>query len=139
MRDRLLRLLGFLAASSSIGILLAQFYGIASMRTLSWSVFCPICAVLAVLGLTPTRLTGGEDFRRRLLVGLWAGWWGTVAYDLWRAPFFLLGMKPFRAHPRFGEFLTGLAPDTAWAQAAGWLYHFSNRIAFGVMYAMAVR
>jgi len=130
--------MGLACASTSIGALLAQFYGVASMRLVAGAVFLPACAVLAVLSVTARR-SHCDPFTQRLWGGLWAGWWATVAYDVWRAPFFLLAMNPFKAHPLFGELLTGLPPHDLWAQIVGWLYHFSNGIGFGVMYAMTVR
>ncbi len=133
-----LRFVSFACASTSIGALLAQFYGVASMRVVALTTLLPACVALAGLGVGARRVAGGE-FTRRLLIGLWVGWWATVAYDLWRAPFFLLAMNPFKAHPLFGALLTGLPPQDVWAQVIGWLYHFSNGIGFGVMYMMAVR
>jgi hypothetical protein len=45
------RWMGLVCASTSIGALLAQFYGVASMRLVAGAVFLPARALLAVLGV----------------------------------------------------------------------------------------
>lgn len=130
------RAVGFVCASTSIGALLAELYGIVSLRIGTLAVFLPACAVLTVMGLGGRRLAQ-NDFPRRLWLGLQAGFWATVAYDVWRLPF-LLVMDPFKAHPIFGALITGLPSSSLPAQIVGWSYHASNGVSFAAMYAMAV-
>ena len=132
-----LRVFGVAAASTSIGVLLAEFYQEGSMRPLAQVVLIPAWLALAGAGLI-ARLENG-DFTGRLIAGARAGFWATAAYDLWRAPVVLLAIDPFKAHAMFGELATGWPPEEVGTRVIGWIYHLCNGVGFAIMYAMSVK
>ena len=66
--------------------------------------------------------------------GTLGGLLAAVAYDLYRLPFVLGGAPLFKVFPRFGELLLGSADPRWLVQAIGWVYHFSNGAALGIMF-----
>lgn len=145
------RLIVFVLAASSIACLLADFYGLCPMRFFTPFIFLP--AVIGLIGLALLdRQRGDGQLWRAVSVGLIAGLLAAVAYDGFRLPFVFARewgissvvppMKLFKVFPRFGAMILGQAVEQPFysvsAQVLGWIYHFSNGAAFGVMYmAMA--
>jgi uncharacterized MnhB-related membrane protein len=145
------RFLVFFLAATSIWCLLAEFYGLCSMRTFTFWILFPATALLIAIALLD--LTRGD---RRLfhavIIGAIGGFLAAVAYDLFRIPFVLgaidhvgppwLRLPLFKVFPRFGAMILGqsFTPTqtdsqfTLTAHIVGWIYHFSNGITFGVMY-----
>src|SRR5579859_3047935 len=80
------RIIVFLLASSSLGCLLADFYGVCSMRVFTLMVFLPAAA--ALIGLTVyDAIRGDGRLGWSVLIGLGAGVMAAVAYDVFRLPF----------------------------------------------------
>jgi len=145
------RLLVFTLAASSIGCLLAEFYGLCSMRAFTFAVFLPAAAGLVALALLD-RAKGDGQLQRAVVVGAVAGFVAACAYDLFRLPFVfarewglssvLPPMDLFKVFPRFGAMILGEPveqPDyTLAAHLTGWAYHFSNGVTFGVMYVAVI-
>jgi hypothetical protein len=141
----------FLLASTSIGSLLSEFYGICPMRISALAIFLPSWLGLAGLALWD-RWRGQGRLWTALLVGLAAGLVAAVAYDLFRLPFvfahawhldgILPALKLFKVFPRFGAMLLGQPVEqpaySVAAQTLGWLYHFSNGASFGMMFMALV-
>ncbi len=137
----------FALAATSIACLLADFYGLLSMRAFALLVFVP-----ASLTLTALTVADGLRHDRRLFanvaIGAAAGVAAAAAYDLFRVPFVFadrwglaaalpqLGL--FKVFPMFGAMLLGdPAEQEGYSTAAhllGWAYHFSNGASFGIMY-----
>ncbi len=140
-----------LLASSSIGCLLVEFYGLCSMRLFTLWVFVPAAALLIVWALLDAR-RGGGLVERVVWTGLVAGLVAAVAYDLFRLPFVFArqwgietvvpALNLFKVFPRFGAMILGepIEQETfsTGAHLVGWLYHFSNGATFGVMYLALV-
>ena len=133
----------FALASTSIGALLAEFYGLLSMRLFALAVFGPAMVVLAAVAIVDRGGTTGP----RIAMGLVAGLIAAVVYDVVRVPFVfsdrwgLGGAVPrldlFKVFPMFGAMLLGgpvEGPHPPLQHALGWTYHFSNGASFGVMY-----
>ena len=145
------RLLVFTMASASIGCLLAEFYGVGSMRTFALAAFFPATLLLGALAALD-RARGDGRLWRAVTVGAAAGLVAACAYDAFRLPFVFsaeLGLdavvpplKLFKVFPRFGAMILGEpAEQPAYSAAAhltGWAYHFSNGATFGVMYLAAI-
>ncbi len=74
--------------------------------------------------------------RQALRLGFWGGLLGTIAYDVVRIPFHLVGFRVFAPIETYGVWLLNAPQSSAWSEALGWLYHFSNGITFGLMYAL---
>jgi hypothetical protein len=137
----------FLLASTSIAALLSEFYGASSMRNFVLWVQLPATLLLIVWALAD-RARGSRQLWHAVAVGAAAGFVAAVAYDIFRLPFvyakdwhldgFVPALMLFKVFPRFGAMILGQAleqPEYSLAtQVAGWAYHFSNGITFGVMY-----
>jgi hypothetical protein len=73
-----------------------------------------------------------------LRLGCWGGLLGTLGYDLVRVPFHLAGFRVFAPIQAYGVWLLEADRSSAWSEAMGWLYHFSNGVTFGIMYALVM-
>jgi hypothetical protein len=145
------RALTFFLAATSIWCLLAEFYGLCSMRTFTFWILLPSTAVL--IGITAMDYFHGDRrLFRAVLIGAIGGFLAAVAYDVFRLPWVLgaadhmgpwwMRLPLFKVFPRFGAMILGepytpTTPDSGFTLAAhlvGWVYHFSNGVTFGVMY-----
>jgi hypothetical protein len=145
------RLLVFALSATSIWCLLAEFYGLCSMRTFTFAVLLPATLAL-IAGAFLDRLRGDGELWRGVVLGAFAGLAAACAYDLFRLPFVfsrewgLSSVVPaldlFKVFPRFGAMILGEpAGPGAYSPAArltGWAYHFSNGVTFGVMYVALI-
>ncbi len=131
-RNIVLRLLVFGLAFTSFACLLGQFYGLWSMRLFSCVVFPP-----ALLGLV-WLARWGEPQRAWIVIGAEAGIVAAVAYDLYRVPFVLNGAPLFTVFRKFGQMLLGGGGPRWLEEGLGWLYHFSNGAALGIMFLAMV-
>lgn len=77
-----------------------------------------------------------ETLGRALRLGCWGGFLGTIGYDVVRIPFHLQGFRVFAPIQTYGVWLLDADRSSAVTDAVGWLYHFSNGITFGLMYAL---
>ena len=141
------RTLIFFLAATSIWCLLAEMYGLCSMRTFTIWILIPATVILYALGIWD-RGRGDGTLWRGVVIGSIAGLLAAVAYDIFRLPFVfshawgLTGIVPqmplYIVFPRFGAMILGQPVEQAHyslaAQIVGWAYHFSNGITFGVMY-----
>jgi hypothetical protein len=145
------RCLVFVLASTSLGCLMAQFYGLCSMRLFAGAVFLP--ASLALLGLAGYDLFKGDGrLGWCVLTGLGAGLLAAVAYDVFRLPFVfsrqwgLSALVPaldlFKVFPGFGAMLLGQPVEqprySTTTSLLGWAYHFSNGATIGLMYVALI-
>ena len=144
----LTRIIVFLLASTSIASLLGEMYRLWPMRFFTLAVFVPACGALIAIALRDW-LRGNASAGRIILIGAIAGFVAAVAYDIFRLPFIfstrwgLTGLIPslplFKIFPQFGAMILGRVDDSSLAASVtGWLYHFSNGVTFGVMYAAMV-
>jgi hypothetical protein len=143
--------LTFFLAATSIWCLLAEFYGLCSMRTFTLAILLPASALLALITMIDY-LTGDRRLFRALMIGAVGGLLAAVAYDLFRLPWVLgsvdqtgpgwLRLPLFKVFPPFGAMIlaepfTAGQTDSQFSLAAhlvGWIYHFSNGATFGIMY-----
>jgi hypothetical protein len=141
----------FTLAATSIWCLLADFYGVCSMRTFTFAVLLPATVGLAALAVLD-RVRGDGQLWRAVAAGAVAGFVAACAYDAFRLPFVFARewglsevvppMNLFKVFPRFGAMILGEPveqPDYSLAaHLAGWAYHFSNGVTFGVMYVAMI-
>ncbi len=141
----------FALAASSIWSLLAEFYGLCSMRTFTLFVSMPALGVLLGFAVTD-RFGGSGELWRAVWVGGVAGLLAAVAYDVFRLPFVfarplgIAGLVPplnlYKVFPGIGAMILGQPVEQASysvaAQSIGWAYHFSNDLTFGIMYVAAI-
>ena len=149
------RFVVFMLAATSIWCLLAEFYGLCSMRLFTFWILIPATAALVALAAAD-RNHGDGLLWRGVVIGAIAGFLAACAYDIFRIPFVVaaagkvgpdwLRLPLFKVFPRFGAMILAqpydaTTPDsqfTLWAHVIGWVYHFSNGITFGVMYMALV-
>ena len=145
------RTLVFALSAMSIWCLLAEFYGLCSMRTFTLAVLLPATAALVLMAVLD-RARGDGRLWRAVVLGAAAGLLAATAYDVFRLPFvfakqwglasFVPPMNLFKVFPRFGAMILGEPVEqptySLTAQLVGWAYHFSNGITFGVMYLALV-
>jgi hypothetical protein len=141
----------FFLAATSIWCLLAEFYGLCSMRTFTFAILIPSTLLLALITALDF-LKGDRRLFRAVIIGAVGGFLAAVAYDVFRLPWVLgaadhlgpwwLRLPLFKVFPRFGAMILGepfgpATTDSQFSLAAhlvGWIYHFSNGVTFGVMY-----
>jgi hypothetical protein len=143
-----MRILVFLLASKSIACLLAEMYRLCPMRPFTLAVFLPACCALAGIALYD-RLKGDGKLYRMIMIGAVSGFVAAVSYDIFRLPFVFSqqwgissvvpALPLFKVFPMFGAMILGTGDSTSLAaQVLGWIYHFSNGVTFGIMYAMMI-
>src|SRR3954468_16944705 len=79
------RALVFFLSATSIWCLLAEFYGLCSMRTFTFWVLIPSTIVLIVMALLD-RSKGDRRLWRAMVVGAVGGFVAACAYDTFRMP-----------------------------------------------------
>lgn len=133
-----LLILALVAAAGSIAALLLDWAGwiempyTISFATLPGLVFLVALAVWA-------RRANRDLLLNRLVTGTVAGFLGLVAYDVvrWLAQVVLpVDFDAFRAFQIFGTLMTDRGDDSRLALAAGWAYHITNGLTFGIVYAL---
>lgn len=136
--DPSLFLLTLGAAATSIAALLLQLAGIIRMPyTLSF-VTAPGMIFLLCAQIWAGR-AGRPLIVNRLRVGFVAGLIGLAAYNASRwAVGTLLSQStsPFYSIFIFGSLITAEPAGSTTAAVAGWLYHVSNGVTFGIMYTL---
>ena len=145
------RVLVFTLSAMSIWCLLAEFYGLCSMRLFTFAILVPATLVLVAIALLD-KLKGDRQLWQGVVVGAVAGFIAACAYDVFRLPLVFSRewglssvvppMNLFKVFPRFGAMILGEPVEQeAYSLAAhlvGWAYHFSNGITFGVMYVAMI-
>ncbi|MBT9582842.1 hypothetical protein IV102_05805 [bacterium] len=132
-KGQLLRWVCFLACIPSGGALLLKVWGLASMVA-GGALFLACLPILAfAYGWS---LRHDLSLESALRVGCWGGLAGTVGYDLVRVPFHLYGYRVFAPIQAYGVWLLDSDCSSGLTEALGWLYHFSNGVTFGILYAL---
>lgn len=138
-RDDLpLLLLALGAAASSIAALLLDWLGWIRMPYTVSFVSLPAMVFLIVLTVWAGR-TRRDLLFNRLTVGAIGGVLGLVGYDVvrWLIQVTIpVHFDAFAAFPTFGHLMTGRPRDDGIALAAGWAYHVTNGLTFGIIYAL---
>jgi hypothetical protein len=127
-----------MACVPSGGALLAKVYGVASMQAVTLAVALPCCVALAGIWIWADR-SGRKELAAALTIGLAGGFLGTVAYDVIRLPFLAAGQRVFAPISAYGVWIAEASSSSRFTEVIGWLYHFSNGITFGIMYALFMR
>jgi len=120
--------------ASSVATLLLYFYGVAELGHSVRVLLLPSTVALVVLTVWARR-TGRRELYDRIMGGLWAGLFASLAYDAARVPIAHAGIPVFRAISYFGTVFLGQPKPTLASEVIGWTYHLSNGVGFGLMYA----
>jgi hypothetical protein len=123
-----------LCGLGSIATLLGHLHGLASMRTLAIAVLAPSLFAMGAL-VADARRRGDRELLLIARAGFVGGLWGTLGYDWCRVPVHLLGQNPFVPIRAYGMWILGAPHSTALSDLVGLLYHFSNGLTFGWIYA----
>ncbi len=119
---------------ASVVALLAWVFGLGPFRL--WFLLTGLPATIALIAVAVlTRRRGSDGLRLALVSGAMGGLVGTVGYDLFRIPFVAGGLRLFAPIDSYGVLLLGAEGSSSWTAFAGWSYHFSNGIGFGIGYA----
>ncbi|MBK5306994.1 MAG: hypothetical protein JJD92_09935 [Frankiaceae bacterium] len=119
---------------ASVASLLAWVYGLGPFRTWFLLTGLPAAIALPSLGVV-TRRRGPDGLRLALVAGAIGGIAGTIGYDVFRVPFVVSGLRLLAPIDSYGVLLLGADGSSSWTGFAGWAYHFSNGIGFGIAYA----
>ena len=132
--SRIIRPVCFLLCIPSGAVLVAKSYGLIEMHiSVPWIVV-PCCVALLLIWLRSR--ARHQELAADLLIGFAAGLVGTLSYDIVRVPFTVIGYRVFAPIYSYGVFTLDAEISTRFSDVAGWLYHFSNGITFGIMYAL---
>ena len=127
-------LLTIALAATSILSLLADLYGVMSMGQFFWTITVPSLIGLVIIGsLKSPTLT---ELQKRIRVGVFGGVIGTIGYDLIRIPFAVGGTRVFVPIDTYGMLITRAHMSSSLTSTMGWLFHLSNGVTFGIMYAV---
>ena len=131
LRGSLFWLLGF----SSILALVLHLPGVIRMSDFGVRFGLPSAIVMVGLWCWG-RFAKDERFLLALRLGFIGGLLGTLAYDLFRIPFHMTGSNPFAPIRVYGLWLMGGESSDWLSDLVGFLYHLSNGITFGWIYAI---
>lgn len=128
----------FIACIPQAGSLLLKVYGVLSLQAAFQLLAIP--GLLIIVGIYAwSHKTSNDTLRESLQLGFMAGLAGTIAYDLARVPFYILGQRIFAPISAYGVWLLDANSSNQYTELAGWGYHFLNGISFGVMYTLFMR
>ncbi len=133
-----LLVLAVVAAGTSIAALLLDWVGWIRMPYTISFVTLPGLVFLVALAVWARRADRDLLFNR-LVTGTIAGLLGLVAYDVvrWVAQVILpVDFDAFGAFQTFGTLMTDRGRDSDLALAAGWAYHITNGLTFGIVYSL---
>jgi hypothetical protein len=119
----------------SVASLLAWVYGLGPFRLWFLVTGLPAAVALVAIGVVTARRRRPVALRLALVSGAVGGLIGTVGYDVFRVPFVVGGLRLLAPIDSYGVLLLGTDGSSSWSGFAGWAYHFSNGIGFGIAYA----
>ena len=103
----------------------------------TWSIYLfPVIAVLMIGCLVLAKRQNDEVFLRCVFLGTVGGLLGTFGYDVFRIPFYYLGLNLLSPIRAYGMWLCNSDSSTFWTDGIGFAYHISNGITFGWIYAI---
>lgn len=125
-------------ALSSVAPLLAWVYGLGSFAAWYWRVAAPAIVLLAVATAWLARQEAYRAVVTSLRAGAIGGLAGTLGYDLVRIPFHLAGLRVLAPIDSYGLLLTGADSSSGVTGFAGWAFHATNGICFGIAFALVL-
>lgn len=136
--SKLLRLVIFAACIPQAGSLLLKVYGLCSLQAAFLALAVPGILIITAVYLWAKKQPD-QFLRNTIELGFLGGLAGTIAYDLARIPFLLMGLRIFAPISAYGVWLLDSNFSNRFSDLAGWGYHFLNGISFGVMYSLFMR
>lgn len=121
----------------NVASLLAWVFGLGAFHLWFLAVGLPALVVLVAISIWSARSPEADPYLRRALVaGALGGLLGTIGYDLFRIPFIIGGLRLFAPIDSYGVLLLDAGASSQLTGLAGWSYHFTNGIGFGIAYAI---
>lgn len=122
---------------STVVPLLGWVGDLGSFRSLFVGVAVPGLIALIAFGTWLATQRAGSGLAMAMRVGVAAGLLGTLGYDLFRVPFvFGAGFRLLAPIESYGVLLLGADASSGLTDFAGWTYHVSNGVLFGIAYAV---
>lgn len=134
-RDAGLRALCAVLGLCPVAALLAWVFGLGPFAAWFWALSAPAILALCAIGLFVSRGTRHARLRTALVAGTAGGLLGTLGYDVFRLPFAAFGTRVFAPIDSYGVLLLGAPSSSPRTSIAGWAFHFSNGVGFGIAYA----
>ena len=134
--QRILAALCLVLGLCSVAPLLAWVYGLGTFALWFWALAAPGLLFIAVLALWLRRSGAHSELLVAITAGALGGLVGTIAYDLVRLPFLVVGYRLFAPINSYGLLILNTNHGTPLTDLVGWCYNFANGIGFGVAYAM---
>lgn len=120
----------------SVAPLLAWVYGLGPFALWYWWLTAPALVLLAGSALVISRDPGQTALAGALRAGAIGGLLGTIGYDLVRVPFEAAGVRVLSPIDSYGLLLMGAESSSPVTGFAGWFFHATNGVCFGVAFAM---
>jgi hypothetical protein len=120
----------------SVAPLLAWVYGVGSFAAWYWRLAFPSVVAVVVWTVWARRSAVHTDLTRAVRVGAVGGLLGTVGYDLVRIPVELSGTRVFAPIDSYGVLLIDGLSSSPWSGLAGWAFHTTNGVCFGIAFAL---
>lgn len=125
-----------LLALLPVAPLLAWVYGVGPFALWCRAVTLPALVLLVALCAWARRDSADPELARLIRVGAIGGLLGTAAYDVVRIPVELTGRKVFAPIDSYGVLLMNARSSDAWTGIAGWAFHTTNGVCFGIAFAV---
>jgi hypothetical protein len=137
MRERTALLAAGVCGLLNVASLLAWVFGLGPFHVWFLAVGVPaLAALVAIAAWSARRPEQAPRLRRALVAGTLGGLLGTIGYDVFRIPFVVGGLRLFAPIDSYGVLLLDAAASSPLTGFAGWSYHFTNGIGFGIAYAV---
>ncbi len=131
-----LRIALALLAMLSVAPLLAWVYRLGEFSTWYWYVTVPALVALAVAGVVVARSERRVRLHHTMVAGAIGGLIGTIGYDVFRLPFMALGLRLLAPVDSYGVLLLDAVGSSGRTGTAGWFFHTTNGVCFGVAFAL---
>lgn len=115
--------------------LLAWVHGLGSFAAWYWALTAPALVALASVTGRVARDPRRQPLARALQAGAIGGLLGTIGYDLVRVPFELAGLRVLAPIDSYGVLLTNATSSSPLTGFAGWGFHATNGVCFGIAFA----
>lgn len=135
LKELVLTAIVALSGLLSVASLLAWAYRLGRFSYWFLALGAPAIVALFAIGAFVARNGRYPRLRSAMIAGMIGGLVGTIGYDLFRIPFAALGLRLFSPIESYGVLILGAETSSGWTDLAGWTYHFSNGIGFGIFYA----
>jgi hypothetical protein len=123
-------------AGAPVASLLAWVFGLGRFSVWFWRLSAPAMVGLGAMALLTAKRKPNSRLHTALVVGTIGGLIGTAGYDVFRLPFMFVGYRLLAPIDSYGVLLMGAKSSSPLTGFAGWMFHVSNGVGFGIAYAV---